>query len=119
VSSRRGVDHEAVVAARGLELREGQQRHRLIGARERGVDQPGDVVAIEVGSAVHDRDEGVPPSCQKGVARRHRIELCGVEPRTARHRPRRLGDGDPDRVGERACGIRGEQQRAGAPPRAA
>ena len=87
VTGRRGVEDDALPVAAVGEVRERQQRHRLVDAGQRRVDEALNVLAVEVGAAIDDRRQRRRPIARRNPSR----AAVGVELR--RRERRNAGDG--------------------------
>jgi hypothetical protein len=119
VTSGRSVENDALPLTVIGEIGQREQRHGLVDARKRRVDETLNVLAIEVRAAIDDGRERLTPSRDEVAARRSGVELAGKEIRNGRHGRRSASERSAEDVGECARRVGRKHERRHAGPRAA
>ena len=84
-----GIDHHPLVGLPALreDVTEREDPENLVGAGQRGVHEPADVVRVQVGAAVEDGGDRLAPAGEEPVPKSRGVEGPRVEP---------VSDGDGD-----------------------
>jgi hypothetical protein len=96
MSRRCRVEDNACVCRLVENFSEDQYREDLVGAGQRGVDEPVDVILVEVGAAVENQGDRLAPLRQEFLAQPRGVERPGIQVVAQVLRTSRARDGQPE-----------------------